>query len=191
MSLSMITSIVMAASMGILAPPVEVQAALAAAVWDEDELARLPSATFVSAESQPAKGDAVTNRIQFDQVNGFDIWRMRQQSSGESGSSPHAYTNWSYIGIVVEHADDQTTANRSNIAYYFEWEPKPVQKGQLPRQIALRVDCTRCHASGPRLIRPKGSDSALIRAWNTRIEAYGVVNLVQGHVKKTPYWTND
>jgi hypothetical protein len=124
------------------------------------------SVEFTSGESYTGKGGHVVNNVRFLKQKDFDVWLMEQKSAGTHEKN--------HIAIVVEKGFKTYTS------YYFEFE---IAQGKV-QPVPFTAACFRCHASGPRAIRPQKSpwtvdlnekQIATIRDWNDTISAYGVV----------------
>jgi hypothetical protein len=128
----------------------------------------LPSLTFVSGESKGLHNEAVTNRIHLHQIGNCDVWQMRQRGRNE----PDQPTTWSLIAIVVVKSSPKPKA------FYYQFAAEPVAPRRLPRSIEPEANCARCHASGPRAVRPEGELAAapIVKAWNKLIGTYGVID---------------
>ena len=153
-------------------------AALRSLDLSEEGLRAVASVTFASAESSTMSPEPILNRVQHLPLPGLDLWLMRQRQSAREGADE---AHWSYVAILV---DEEPQDGGRPTAYDLELAPRPVAKGALPQPIPPRVACYRCHANGPRAVRPmRGAtlpplDSgalALVRAWNASIERAGVV----------------
>lgn len=152
--------------------------ALSAVDHSEAALRALPSVQFESAESSTLSKEPVVNRIHLMPGARFDLWLMRQRQGGKDGWDP---SRWSYVAIVVDKRPADAGVPE---AYYLEFAPEPVASGALPRPIAPRVACYRCHANGPRAVRPMPSTIvptlsrealARIAAWNASVAEAGVM----------------
>ncbi|MCX6129421.1 MAG: YceI family protein [Proteobacteria bacterium] len=137
------------------------------------------SLSFQSAESSWASGAPIMNQVSFHAGSRIDIWLLRQRQSPDQGHNPQ---HWPFFAIVVDH---QTTAK---IAYFLEFAARPVPSGTLPDPISLSVSCSRCHANGPRRIRPEASslvpafaaaDLQRLQSWNKHIERDGPISQVE------------
>lgn len=140
----------------------------------EVNLSKLPHITFVSAESTLLTGEDITNRIHLFETSGLDIWLMRQRQSSKEGDNPE---RWSLVSLIVDHTKSPTAA------YFLEFAPGRV--GALPKPIAPRVPCLRCHPNGPRKIRPlkdsarpafSATDRVTFQAFNQKIAKAGVIS---------------
>lgn len=120
-----------------------------------------------SIESKTAEGFHVYNKIQFIPGENKDIWLMKQNHNKLKGQ-------WDELKIEV----DKTT--KPYQASYFQFE-----KGV---ESEYRVACYRCHANGPRAIRPNYKsklvendflDKLTILKWNLVIKHYGKISTPQ------------
>jgi mono/diheme cytochrome c family protein len=119
---------------------------------------------FKSAESKTQDGNAVFNKISFNQKNGLDIWEMQQSHYGSTAGSD----KWDNIRIVVNTTTKPYTASFHQL-----------RNGQ---EVEYSANCMRCHSGGPRLIRPVPEQQFNLREkikiayWNNKIKSYGEVN---------------
>lgn len=142
---------------------------------------KIPSVTFMSGESLSDQGYPVLNRVSLIEKNGYDMWLMRQYISPKKilPKDLPSWKNWDFVGILVDRTKIPKTA------YYFEFDSKEVPTGQPPGLTMFRASCANCHASGPRVIRPKPKESTtfplketsngLLALWNQKIANYRVV----------------
>lgn len=138
-----------------------------AANFDEDA----DVLSFQSAESKSARDGPIFNRIKKFVGKRFTVWSMRQAADGLRQDPQHR-------SLVIVAVD------RDKAAYYFEAKPKPVASGELPEFTKPSVPCLRCHANGPRAIRPESSfdfpklstaNHKRLQGWNEEIRNQGVV----------------
>lgn len=129
---------------------------------------------FESRESRTAAGLPVFNRLQWQwQPFSQETWWMQQSHQG-SRAPLHL---WDNLQIKMLSANGVITAR------FAELEPTATIAVATPA-IPLKVACYRCHANGPRAIRPNGkSQEAPLNYWqrfriflmNLRIATYGPV----------------
>lgn len=151
----------------------------------------LPSVTFLSGESLSDKGNPVINRVSLMERGDYDLWLMRQYISPQK-SLPvplPKWQTWAFVGILVDRSKAPATS------YYFEFDSSPVSGNSLPRLIPFRASCSKCHSSGPRVIRPHASPKSKFRTleskrdlldnWNQKIAQYRrVQDFLSNHESK-------
>jgi hypothetical protein len=112
--------------------------------------------TFKSFESKTKNGGDVFNQISLIEGKTIDTWKMKQSHFGSD------FKTWDNIEIRVNKLERSATYHQLN------------KEGE---EIDLKTSCFRCHPSGPRAIRPKGSLSIsnrmAILKLNMKIKSYG------------------
>lgn len=127
-------------------------------VGNRSDEASAPHVSLVSAESSVRSEVPVMNSIRGWSNAQTDVWILRQKAMREAG--------WRSYGIV----QDKTVS--PNVAFYFSI-------AQPDSLVFLGESCFKCHASGPRYIRPIRQDliegEAVAETFNERIEGNGYV----------------
>jgi len=134
----------------------------------------LPSEVlFESIESKTSNGGPVFNKISLEQTDTHDVWTMKQSHHGK-----HA-KNWDLIQIKVH------TKNKTATYHQLDKEGK---------EIEFKTSCFRCHAGGPRYIRPKAglsfTQKLQVQKWNWLIKSYGDIKNSESKaiaVRKVPF----
>lgn len=120
-----------------------------------------------SIESKTSRGGKVFNKIKLLSDNKEDIWLMKQNHRELKGE-------WDELKIVVNKTKRPYKAYFSQLKNGIETE--------------FRVSCFKCHANGPRAIRPNLKskiinnnfvDRILVFAWNLKIKHYGNIESPQ------------
>lgn len=115
---------------------------------------------FKSIESKTGEGRDVFNKISLESSEDKDVWSMKQSHHGVHSKV------WDKIKIIV---DKKTTP--FTVSYH--------QLNEKNKEIDYKTSCFRCHAGGPRLIRPKSlsglKNKLLVLKWNMLIKSYGDV----------------
>ena len=105
---------------------------------------------FISAESKCEKNREIINEIEYNSK--LKIWFMRQGYNSQSILNKKS----DYLAISIE--DEETK--------YFQLKPNAVIKDKqdlYKKEIAWKVNCLKCHNSGPRKIRPENSAELKIK----------------------------
>ena len=128
----------------------------------------LPQEVLIeSFESKTSLGKNVYNKIGLISTKEKDIWLMNQNHSELKG-------NWDELKIVVDKTKTPYQAN------FFQL------KGN--KEIEYRISCFKCHANGPRAIRPNYNsqkvsnnvfDKIQVFLWNLKIKHYGNIQTKQ------------
>ncbi len=150
-------------------PPMANEAVLELLARDLRAFEVAPSVELESMESGLADLDdnVVVNQVSRQQVEGLEVWFLRQRLIGR-GSSPA-----SRFAIAIDRG---LAAPRAYFAAFDE-QGVPALEG---------AECFECHASGPRALRPQRpaqiaplSDGAWrqIREWNRDIAAQGAIEI--------------
>ncbi|MEI8028088.1 MAG: hypothetical protein WCI18_17200 [Pseudomonadota bacterium] len=139
----------------------------------------LPSVTFMSGESLSDRGNPVLNRVSLMVEGDYDFWLMRQFISPKKDlpSPLPRWQTWVFVGILVDRSKYPAKD------YYFEFDPRPGRGNSLPKLNPFRASCSRCHSSGPRVMRPSGrklfktqeSRRDLMEDWNQKMASYRTV----------------
>jgi hypothetical protein len=177
------TKLVLALSIGCLAPKVAMAAAYAPAALlthvgqlvDDVRPFSGPgpkSLCFVSAESSHDLG-TVTNCVVQIKDGANSLWLMRQDIVAKQGKIQN---------LIATYVDTQSGARPT--AYYLELNRTKYESVSAVEPIPYKVPCLMCHASGPRLIRPTSDSVAkfsmaqrdLLTRWNEEIGAYKIVD---------------
>ena len=151
----------------------------------------LPYVTFQSGESLSDRGNPVLNRVSLIARGDYDFWLMRQYISPKKSlpASLPKWQTWAFVGILVDRSKEPVRA------YYFEFDSSPLHDNSLPNLIPFRASCSKCHSSGPRVIRPHVSPNSLFKTleskrnileeWNQRIAQYRTVkDFLSNHESK-------
>ena len=121
----------------------------------------LSAVTFESSESLTIEGKPVFNKVSFKSEASLDTWMMKQSHKGANLPAKE----WDEIRITVDRS--QTPS----LVRYSQWEGT--------KEIPLKAVCFKCHANGPRSIRPKPTLSLkerfIITMMNLRMKTYGRV----------------
>lgn len=115
---------------------------------------------FESKESKTEHGKEVYNKISLIEGSQSDTWVMKQSHHGKNS------TKWDHIKIVVDKTKSPYQAE------YFQLDKEG-------KEIEYKTSCVRCHANGPRYIRPeknlKISEKLKLWKFNNLIKSYGEV----------------
>ena len=131
------------------------------------------SVFFESLESKTSEGEAVYNKISLSQNDHQDIWIMKQSHRGINAHK------WDKIKIIVDKTKTPYEASFQQL------------KNNKP--IEFKTSCFRCHANGPRLIRPNyqskevklnSKDKLTILKWNILIKSYGEIRYTETNHKR-------
>lgn len=123
---------------------------------------------FISHESKHFNGDPIFNRISMQSTTNEDIWLMQQQQQGYTDQ----YQQWDRLAIVVNRSTQQVQ--------YYQLKPGPLEwtEKTVTEAIPHKVSCIKCHANGPRAIRPDPQHELSIKSkiqvalWNYKIKRY-------------------